>query len=184
MRSPAGTIIRAAVVTLSDRSFRKERPDASGPAVAEMLRSLPAEIAQQVVIPDEIPFIRRALLHFCDTLALDLVVTTGGTGVDPRDVTPDATREVLDREVPGMAEAMRAESIKRVPAAMLSRAVVGIRGKTLIVNLPGSPGGARENLAVLLPALSHAIEKIRGEGGDCAPRSSYGGGTSGSAFRT
>ena len=115
-------MIRAAVVTMSDRAFRKERPDASGPAVAEMLRSLPAEIAQQVVIPDEIPFIRRALLHFCDTLALDLVVTTGGTGVDPRDVTPDATREVLDREVPGMAEAMRAESLKRVPAAMLSRA--------------------------------------------------------------
>lgn len=170
MRPPAGTIIRAAVVTMSDRSFRKERPDASGPAVAEMLRSLPAEIAQQVVIPDEIPFIRRVLLHFCDTLALDLVVTTGGTGVDPRDVTPDATREVLDREVPGMAEAMRAESLKRVPAAMLSRAVVGIRGKTLIVNLPGSPGGARENLAVILPAIPHAVEKIRGEGGDCAPQ--------------
>lgn len=162
-------MIRAAVVTLSDRSFRGERPDASGPAVAEMLRSLPAEIAQQVVIPDEIPFIRRALLHFCDTLGLDLVVTTGGTGVDPRDVTPDATLEILDREVPGMAEAMRADSQKRVPMAMLSRAVAGIRGKTLIVNLPGSPGGARDNLAVLLPVLPHAIGKIRGEGGDCAP---------------
>ena len=160
-------VIRAAVVTLSDRSFRKERPDASGPAVAEMLRPLPAEIAQQVVIPDEIPFIRRALLHFCDVLGLDLVVTTGGTGVDPRDVTPDATREILDREVPGMAEAMRADSQKRVPTAMLSRAVVGIRGKTLIVNLPGSPGGATENLAVLMPVIPHAIGKIRGEGGDC-----------------
>ncbi len=165
-------MIRAAVVTLSDRSFRKERPDASGPAVAEMLRSLPAEIVQQVVIPDEIPFIRRALLHLCDALGLDLVVTTGGTGVDPRDVTPDATREILDREIPGMAEAMRADSQKRVPTAMLSRAAVGIRGKTLIVNLPGSPGGARENLAVLLPVLPHAIGKICGEGGDCAPRSS------------
>ena len=162
-------MIRAAVVTLSDRSFRGERPDASGPAVAEMLRSLPAEIAQQVVIPDEVPFLRRALLHFCDALGLDLIVTTGGTGVDPRDVTPDATREILDREVPGMAEAMRAESLKRVPRAMLSRAVAGVRGRTLIVNLPGSPGGARENLAVILPVLPHAIEKIRGEGGDCAP---------------
>lgn len=170
MRPPAGTIIRAAVVTLSDRSFRKERPDASGPAVAEMLRSLPAEIAQQVVIPDEIPFIRRALLHFCDALDLDLVVTTGGTGVDPRDVTPDATREILDREIPGMSEAMRSDSQKRVPTAMLSRAVVGIRGRTLIVNLPGSPGGATENLAVLLPVLPHAIGKIRGDGGDCTPR--------------
>jgi len=162
-------LIRAAVVTMSDRSFRKERPDASGPAVAEMLRSIPAEIAQQVVIPDEIPFIRRALLHFCDALGLDLVVTTGGTGVDPRDVTPEATRGILDREVPGMAEAMRADSLVRVPTAMLSRGVAGIRGKTLIVNLPGSPGGARENLAVLLPVLPHAIGKIRGEGGDCAP---------------
>lgn len=162
-------MIRAAVITLSDRSFRGERPDASGPAVAEMLRALPAEVAQQVVIPDEVPYLRRALLHFCDALGLDLVVTTGGTGVDPRDVTPDATREILDREVPGMAEAMRAESLKRVPRAMLSRAVAGIRGRTLIVNLPGSPGGARENLAVILPVLPHAIEKIRGEGGDCAP---------------
>jgi len=161
--------IRAAVVTVSDRSFRGERPDASGPAVAEMLRTLPAEVAQQVVVPDEVPLIRRALLHFCDALGLDLVVTTGGTGVDPRDVTPDATRGVLDREVPGMAEAMRAESRRSVPAAVLSRAVAGVRGKTLIVNLPGSPGGARENLAVLLPAIPHAIEKIRGEGGDCAP---------------
>jgi molybdopterin adenylyltransferase len=160
-------VIRAAVVTLSDRSFRKERPDASGPAVAELLRRLPAVIEQQVVIPDEIPFLRRALLHFCDDLDLELVVTTGGTGVDPRDVTPDATRELLDREVPGMAEAMRADSQKRVPTAMLSRAVVGIRGKTLIVNLPGSPAGAVENLSVLLSVLPHAIGKIRGWGEDC-----------------
>jgi molybdopterin adenylyltransferase len=162
-------VIRAAVLTVSDRSSRGDRPDASGPAVAEMLRSLPAEITQQVVVPDEIPSIRRALLHFSDGLGVDLVVTTGGTGVDPRDVTPEATRGVLDREVPGMAEAMRADSQVRVPTAMLSRAVVGIRGKTLIVNLPGSPGGARENLAVLLPVLPHAVSKIRGEGGDCAP---------------
>jgi molybdenum cofactor synthesis domain-containing protein len=165
----ADPLIRAAVVTVSDRSFRGERPDASGPAVAEALRSLPAEVAQQVVVPDEVPRIRRALLHLSDALGLDLVVTTGGTGVDPRDVTPEATRGVLDREVPGMAEAMRADSQARVPTAMLSRAVVGVRGKTMIVNLPGSPGGARENLAVLLPVLIHAIGKIRGEGGDCAP---------------
>jgi molybdenum cofactor synthesis domain-containing protein len=164
-------VIRAAVLTVSDRSFRGVRPDASGPAVAEMLRSLPAEVVQQVVVPDEVPFIRRALLHFSDEQGFDLVVTTGGTGVDPRDVTPEATRAVLDREVPGMAEAMRADSQSRIPTAMLSRAMVGIRGKTLIVNLPGSPGGARENLAVLLPVLAHAIGKIRGDGGDCAPAS-------------
>jgi molybdenum cofactor synthesis domain-containing protein len=162
-------VIRAAVVTVSDRSFRGERPDASGPAVAEMLRSMPAEVVQLVVVPDEVPSIRRALLAFCDGPGVDLVVTTGGTGVSPRDVTPEATRDVVDREVPGMAEAMRAASGTRVPSAMLSRAVVGIRGQTLVVNLPGSPGGARENLAVLLPVLPHAIGKIQGDGGDCAP---------------
>lgn len=161
--------IRAAVVTLSDRSFRRERPDASGPAVAELLRTIPADVVQQVILPDEKEVIGRALRHFADILDVDLVVTTGGTGVDPRDVTPDATRDVVDREVPGMAEAMRAESGKTVRTAMLSRAVVGVRGRTLIVNLPGSPGGARDNLSVLLPVLPHAIGKIRGDAGDCAP---------------
>ena len=162
-------MIRAGVVTVSDRSFRKERADASGPEVARLLGSLPAAVVQQVVVPDEPVFIRRVLLHFSDGLGLDLVVTTGGTGVDPRDVTPDATREVIDRDVPGMAEAMRAESGKTVPTAMLSRAIVGVRGRTLIVNLPGSPGGARDNLRAILAVLPHAIGKIRGEPGDCAP---------------
>lgn len=161
-------MIRAAVVTVSDRSFRKERADASGPAVAEVLARLPAEVEQRIVVPDEIPYIGRALRHLSDALGVDLVVTTGGTGVDPRDVTPEATREAIDREIPGMAEVMRAESQKKVHTAMLSRAVVGIRGKTLIVNLPGSPGGARENLEAILAVLPHAIEKIRGGGGDCA----------------
>lgn len=161
-------MIRAAVVTVSDRSFRKERADASGPAVAELLARLPASLEQQLVVPDEKPFISRALRHLSDVIGVDLVVTTGGTGVDPRDVTPEATREVIDREIPGMAEVMRAESQKKVQTAMLSRAVVGVRGKTLIVNLPGSPGGARENLEAILTVLPHAIEKIRGGGGDCA----------------
>ncbi len=162
-------MIRAAVVTVSDRSFRKERADASGPAVAEVLARLPAEVEQRIVVPDEIPYIGRALRHLSDELGVDLVVTTGGTGVDARDVTPEATREAIDREIPGMAEVMRAESQKKVHTAMLSRAVVGIRGKTLIVNLPGSPGGARENLEAILAVLPHAIEKIRGGGGDCQP---------------
>lgn len=161
-------MIRAAVVTISDRSFRKERADASGPAVAEVLSRLPAEVEQRIVIPDEKPFIGRALRHLSDDLGIDLIVTTGGTGVDPRDVTPEATREAIDREVPGMAEVMRAESQKKVATAMLSRAIVGIRGKTLIVNLPGSPGGARDNLEAVLEVIPHAIEKLRG-GGDCAP---------------
>ncbi len=162
-------MIRAAVVTVSDRSFRKERADASGPAVAALLATLPADVVETLVIPDETAVIAGALRRFADEMDLDLVVTTGGTGVDPRDVTPDATRAVIDREVPGMAEAMRAESQKTVPTAMLSRALVGIRRRTLIVNLPGSPGGARDNLRVILPVLEHAIGKIRGGGGDCAP---------------
>jgi molybdopterin adenylyltransferase len=162
-------LIRAAVMTVSDRSSRGERADASGPAVARLLTGLPAAVEQQVVVPDERDVIRRALCYFADVLRLDLVVTTGGTGVAPRDVTPDATRDVIDREVPGLAEAMRAESRKRVPTAVLSRAVAGIRGTTLIVNLPGSPGGAGDNLNVILPVLPHAVEKIRGGGGDCTP---------------
>lgn len=161
-------MIRAAVVTVSDRSFRKERPDASGPAVAALLASLPATVEQQVVIPDEVVWIRRTLRHFSDVLGLDLVVTTGGTGVAPRDVTPEATAPILDRQIPGMAEAMRAGCLKKVSSAMLSRAVAGVRGRTLIVNLPGSPGGAKENLEEILSVIPHAIGKIRDEGGDCA----------------
>jgi molybdenum cofactor synthesis domain-containing protein len=161
-------VIRAGVITASDRSFRREREDASGPEVARLLSLLPAVVEQQVILPDEIDAIGRALRHFADVLGLDLVVTTGGTGVDPRDVTPEATKEALDREIPGMAEAMRADSLKRVPTAMLSRAVAGVRGRTLILNLPGSPSGARENLQAVFPVLPHAIEKIRGGGGDCA----------------
>ena len=161
-------MIRAAVVTVSDRSFRKERSDGSGPAVAALLASLPASVEQRVVIPDEVEFIRRTLRHFSDVLGLDLVVTTGGTGVAPRDVTPEATLEVLDREIPGMAEAMRAGSLRKLSNAMLSRAVAGVRGRTLIVNLPGSPGGARENLEEILSVIPHAVGKIRDEGGDCA----------------
>lgn len=161
-------MIRAAVVTVSDRSFRKVRADLSGPAVAGALASLAGlEIVQRVVIPDDKRFIRRAIRYFSDALSLDLVVTTGGTGVDPRDVTPEATREMIDRDVPGMAEAMRAESLKSVPTATFSRAVAGVRGTTLVVNLPGSPDGARENLLAILDTLPHAIDKIRGEGGDC-----------------
>ena len=154
-------MIRAAVVTVSDRSFRGERPDASGPAVAEMLRSMPAEVVQRVVVPDEIPFIRRALLVFCDNPGVDLVVTTGGTGVSPRDVTPEATRAVIEREAAGLAEAMRAFSLRITPHAMLSRVVTGIRKKTLIINLPGSPKGAVENLEVVMPVLPHAVQLLQ-----------------------
>lgn len=162
-------MIRAAVVTVSDRSYRKVRADLSGPAVADALSRLEGvRIEQRVVLPDDRRFIRRAIRYFSDVLRLDLVVTTGGTGVDPRDVTPDATLEMIDREIPGMAEAMRAASLKAVPTASFSRSVAGVRGATLVLNLPGSPEGARENLFALIDTLPHAVGKIRGDGGDCA----------------
>jgi molybdenum cofactor synthesis domain-containing protein len=133
-----------------------------------MLREVGIETVHSEIVPDEAEIIAEKLVEFADVRGLDLVVTTGGTGVSPRDVTPDATLKVIDREIPGMAEAMRRESMLKTPHAMISRAVAGIRGQTLIVNLPGSPKGVRENLAVILPALKHAIEKIKGDPSDCA----------------
>jgi molybdopterin adenylyltransferase len=158
---------RAVVITVSDRGSRGERADGSGPAVERILRELGMEIIGRRIIPDEREMIRETLLEWSGGGA-DLIVTTGGTGVSPRDVTPDATREVIDREIPGMAEAMRRQSAAVTPHAMISRALVGIRGRTLIINLPGSPKGAAENLNVLLPALKHAIEKIKGDQSECA----------------
>jgi molybdenum cofactor synthesis domain-containing protein len=158
---------RAGVITISDRGSRGERQDASGPEVVRLLEGIGFRIERTAIVPDETERIREALIRFADEERLDLIVTTGGTGVSPRDVTPDATLAVIDREIPGMAEAMRRASAAKTPHAMISRAVVGIRGASLIVNLPGSPRGARENLEVLLPALPHAVEKIKGDEGEC-----------------
>jgi len=160
-------MIKAAILTMSDKGSRGEREDASGAAVREMLAGLPSEIVAYEVIPDERDIIKDRLVYLADSIGADLIVTTGGTGVFPRDVTPEATMDVIDRELPGMAEAMRAESLKKTPHAMLSRAVCGIRGGTLIINLPGSPKAARENLAVVLPAIPHAVEKIKGGEAEC-----------------
>jgi molybdopterin adenylyltransferase len=159
---------RAVVITVSDRGSRGERVDGRGQAVEGMLREMGMEIIGRRIIPDERELIRETLLEWSDREGADLIVTTGGTGVSPRDVTPDATLEVIDREIPGMAEAMRRQSAAVTPHAMISRALAGIRGRTLIINLPGSPKGARENLGVLLPALPHAIEKIKGDESECA----------------
>ena len=159
---------RAVIITVSDRGARGEREDTSGPEIAGMLEAAGLEIIGRRIIPDEKEMIRQVLLEWCDGRDADLILTTGGTGVSPRDVTPDATREVIDREIPGMAEAMRRQSAAVTPHAMISRALAGIRGRTLIINLPGSPKGARENLSVLLPALTHAIEKIKGDESECA----------------
>jgi molybdenum cofactor synthesis domain-containing protein len=161
-------LIKAGVLTLSDKGSRGERVDLSGPEVTRMLKEIGIETTCYEVVPDEADVIEKKLVEFVDERKLDLVVTTGGTGVSPRDVTPEATLKVIDRELPGMAEAMRRESMQKTPHAMISRAVAGIRKTTLIVNLPGSPKGVRENLAVILPALKHAIEKIKGDPSDCA----------------
>lgn len=159
---------RAVIITVSDRGARGEREDGSGPEIARLIQSMGMEIVGRQVIPDEKEVISQALINWSDAEKTDLILTTGGTGVSPRDVTPEATREVIEREIPGMAEAMRRQSMIVTPHAMISRALVGIRGRTLIINLPGSPKGARENLNVLLPALTHAIEKIKGDERECA----------------
>jgi len=160
--------IRAGIITVSDRSSQGLRPDASGPALTKILTAESIEICQTIIVPDEKQDIKKAILNLSDKKNIDLILTTGGTGVSPRDVTPDATMEVIEKQIPGMAEVMRRESSRITPHAMISRAIAGIRGSSLIINLPGSPKGATENLAAILPALKHAIEKIKGDTSECA----------------
>lgn len=153
--------IHFGILTLSDRSSRGERADLSGPALANLIQEEGWALVKHDVRPDDEAAIREILMSWADSRELDVILTTGGTGFSPRDVTPEATRAVIDREAPGLAEAMRAASLKVTPHAMLSRIVTGIRGKTLIVNLPGSPKGAVENLQVILPVLPHAVQLLR-----------------------
>lgn len=160
--------MRIGILTLSDKGARGEREDLSGPLIRELLSPLGAETIHYEVIPDDRALLSRHLITLSDKLDLDVVLTTGGTGLSPRDVTPEATKAVIDYEVPGMAEAMRAHGLTKTPNAMLSRAVVGVRGKTLIINLPGSPKAVRENLEVILPALPHAVGILRGHLNECA----------------
>jgi molybdenum cofactor synthesis domain-containing protein len=156
-------MIRVGILTVSDRRARGERADLSGPALEAAIAGglAQAMIAARDIVPDEREFIAARLTRWSDEDALDLIVTTGGTGFAPRDVTPEATRMVIERETPGLAEAMRAASLRVTPHAKLSRAAAGIRGRTLIVNLPGSPKGAVENLSTILPVLPHALELLR-----------------------
>lgn len=159
-------MITVCVLTMSDQGSAGRRQDESGPAIAGMLKALDAEVRHYEVIPDEKELIKEKLIGYSNIV--DLILTTGGTGLSPRDVTPEATLEVLDREVPGIAEAMRAAGMPKTRRAMLSRAVAGVRGSTLIVNLPGSPRAVRENLEAIVEVLPHAIEKIKGGSEDCA----------------
>jgi molybdopterin adenylyltransferase len=155
------TKIRTAILTLSDRSYRGERDDLSGPVLVEIIESQGWELAESLILPDDLDIIRDTLILWADSDDIDLILTTGGTGFAPRDITPEATRYVLDKLAPGITEAMRQESLKITPHAMLSRAVAGIRGSVLIINLPGSPKAARENLEVVLPVLKHAVQLLQ-----------------------
>jgi len=149
------------ILTVSDKGWRGEREDVSGKVAREVLSRLDVSVAKSDLVPDEKEVIARKLVQWADEDKLDVIVTTGGTGLTRRDVTPEATLSVVDRVVPGFTEAMRHESLKKTPMAVLSRAVAGVRGECLIINLPGSPDGVRDCLEAVLPALSHAVETIK-----------------------
>lgn len=159
---------RVGVLTLSDKGSRGEREDLSGQVIKEMVNGIHCEVVLYEVIPDELELIKEKLIIWSDIHQVNLLLTTGGTGLSPRDFTPNATLQVIDYEVPGIAETMRAESLKKTPRAMLSRAVAGVRGRTLIINLPGSPKAVRECLEVVLPALPHGLDVLAGDVGECA----------------
>lgn len=158
--------IRAGIITVSDRSSRGEREDLSGPEIRKWAESQGITVIKETIVPDEVDLIKKTLIEFSDE-GLDLVLTTGGTGFAPRDFTPEATRAVIEREAPGFAETMRMKSLEITPHAMLSRAVSGIRKHTLIINLPGSPKGVRENLRFIEKAIPHAVDLLQNQVRDC-----------------
>jgi len=161
-------VIKAGVLTISDKGSEGKRKDESGEIVVRMLEEQDISVAKKKIVPDNRRQIINTLVAWIEKDRLSLIITTGGTGLSPTDVTPQAMKEVIDYEVPGMAEAMRAASLKKTPHAMISRAMAGVRKTCLIINLPGSPNGAEENLFVVLPALSHALSKLSGDPSDCA----------------
>jgi molybdenum cofactor synthesis domain-containing protein len=163
-----GCMIKVGILTISDKGSKGERTDGTCPAIKEILNKNIYSVEYYKIIPDEIEMIRKELIYICDELNLDLILTNGGTGFSKRDVTPEATMKVIEKQVPGITEAMRQMSLSITPMAMLSRAVAGIRKNTLIINLPGSPKGAVENLKFALPALPHGIEILKGTAGECA----------------
>ena len=160
--------LKAAVITLSDKGYRGEREDKSGPLIVEMLKEAGYEVAETLLLPDGVQPLQDELIRLADESQMDLVLTTGGTGFAPTDVTPEATMAVMTRNAPGIAEAMRAYSLSITPRAMLSRAASVIRGETLIVNLPGSPKAVKESLEYILPSLEHGLKLLKGQDGECA----------------
>ena len=156
-------MIKVGILTISDKGWQGQRPDDSGVAIKESLSQLDSQAARYEVVPDEVDIIAGKLARWADDGSVDIILTTGGTGLGPRDVTPEATLSIVDRIVPGIAEAMRAGTLRKTPFAMLSRAVAGVRGKCLIINLPGSPKAVLECLEVISPAIPHAIQIIKGE---------------------
>jgi molybdopterin adenylyltransferase len=159
---------RAGILTISDKGSQGLRRDESGDIVARLLEENGFSVLRRKIIPDDLSQIVDTLVAWVDRERLSLIITTGGTGLSPTDLTPQAMKQVIDYEVPGMAEAMRAASLKKTPHAMISRAMAGVRNNSLIINLPGSPRGARENLSTVLPALNHALSKLGGNQSDCA----------------
>ncbi len=166
--------MKIAILTVSDKGAAGEREDLSGAVIAEEIADIGGEIIARDILPDERDQLSEKLKYYADELGVELVLTTGGTGFSPRDWTPEATLDIADRQAPGLAEAMRQESLKITSRAMLSRAVAAIRGCTLIVNLPGSPKAVRENLQTIKPALPHAIDILTGAGGECAVPETHG----------
>ncbi len=165
--------MKAGILTLSDKGAKGEREDLSGPALRKWLEQRGVQTSVYEMIPDEEKLISAKLVEWADTEGLDIILTTGGTGVSPRDVTPEATALVLDRVIPGIGELMRMRSLAKTPSACLSRAIAGIRGRTLIINLPGSPRGAVENIEAVWDAVPHAVAKIQGDQSECATPASH-----------
>lgn len=161
-------MIKVAILTISDKGSRGEREDGTGPAIKSLIENHEYQVEYYKVIPDEMEQIQKELIYICDELKIELVLTNGGTGFSNRDVTPEATRNVIEKYVPGIGEVMRLRSLEITPKAMLSRAIAGIRKQTLIINLPGSPKGAVENLGFIMPALTHGIEILTGQASECA----------------
>lgn len=161
-------MIRAGIITASDKGYEGKRTDESGRVIMDLIRGIDAEAVDYKIVPDEREVISLELIRMADVLEVDLILTTGGTGFSPRDITPEATLDIIDRQVPGIPEAMRLRSLEITPMAMLSRAVAGIRNRTLIINLPGSPKAVKECLEVVLPVLPHAIQILKGQTGECA----------------